>query len=76
MRAAVEELDIGREAFAGEDGGDGRQQDLAPVTDREDPRVPIQGRAEEVTLAGLGGAGVDGHPDPQRTDGTPGLVAE
>ena len=46
-----------------ERGGRVRQQDLAAMTGRHDPRSPIDGRPKVVTATRLGIAGVNSHPD-------------
>ena len=62
--APVEQPDIRPQPVADEARRDAGDQHLAPVADREEPRDAIEGRPEVVAVACLGGAHVEGHPDP------------
>ena len=55
-------------------GGRLRQQDLAAVTGRHDPRGPVDRGPEVVAAARLGLAGVDPHPDADRAPVRPRLA--
>ena len=46
-------------------GGDARQQHLATMAERQEARDAVEGRPEVVTVAFVGGSGVDRHPNAQ-----------
>ena len=62
MLAEVAQLQA---AIADELDGRPRQQHLTAVSEREQPRDPVQGRSVVVAVALLGRAGVQGHPHPR-----------
>ena len=76
VRAEIDELDRCSEPVAGEIGGDRRADDLAAVPDGQDPRHPVERRAEVIAIAGLRGPDVERHPHPERAGLAPGRVAE
>ena len=71
--AKVQQLGTRGQPVADEDGRHARQQHLAAVSDREQPRDPVERRTEEVAVARVGGTRVERHPD---TDGSDGMLAK
>ena len=74
--AKVQQLGTRGQPIADEDGRHAREQHLAAVPDREQPRDPVERRTEEVAVACVGGPRVKRHPDPDRSDGMLGQVRE
>jgi hypothetical protein len=66
MLTQVAQRDAARQPATDERGGRVRQQDLAAVTGRHDPRRPVDGGPEVVATARLGLARVDPDADPDR----------
>ncbi len=76
MLAPVQQGRAGREIVGDERGARRRHEDLPAVTDRQQSRDPVEGRAEVVAVADLRITGMDRHPDVDRGGRGPRLVRE
>lgn len=65
MVAQIQEVDAGREVVSGETGGGLRAEHLAAPAQGQEAGGSIEGRPEVIVSARLGGAGMDGHANPQ-----------
>ena len=59
--AEIAECDVWGKLLTHESPCHVRQEDLPAMASREEPRNAVEGRAEVITVALLGGADVEGH---------------